>query len=124
MLTAAEISAMRATQNLAMPDTGIIYRLVGTADGMGSYTEGTVAVGTVTGRLMPMAGYSSNERQGAAQPISVNRYWWTVPFDTTISADNLVVVSGQLLRVLEVNLDDAWETAKRCKVEAYNQGGM
>jgi hypothetical protein len=105
-----------------MPDTGIILRGTLTPDGMGGFTRGTVAVGTVTGRLMPTAGYSSNETIGAAQPLSTSRYWWTVPYNTDIGVSDLVRVGGQLVSVLEVNLDAGWETAKRCKVEAFNQG--
>jgi hypothetical protein len=53
MLTAAELTAMQATQNLAMPGTVVILRAGGTADGMGGYTEVWTAVGTVTGRIYP-----------------------------------------------------------------------
>jgi hypothetical protein len=124
LLTASEIAAMRATQNAAMPDTGIIIRGNLTPDGMGGFTQGTVAAGTVSGRLMPVSGYSSNEGSGAAQPLSVSKYWWTVPYNTDIVVADMVQVGGQLVRVLEVNLDAGWETAKRCKVEAFNQGAI
>ncbi len=122
MLTIGEIAALRSTQNKAMPDTGVILRGTLAADGMGGFTQGTVAAGTVSGRLLPVGGYSSNEALGAAQPLSVSRYWWTVPYDTDIGVNDVVRVGNQLVRVLEVNLDAGWETAKRCKVEAFNQG--
>lgn len=124
LLTAGEIATLRSTQNQAMPDTGVIIRDNLTADGMGGFTRGTVAAGTVNGRLLPTGGYSSNEGLGAAQPLSVSKYWWTVPYNTDIAVADIVQVGGQLVRVLEVNLDAGWETAKRCKVEAFNQGAI
>ncbi len=124
MLTAAEIASMRATQATAQPDTGIVIRYAGTADGMGGFTQGTAAAGTIPGRLMPMGGYSANEGLGAAQPVSVSGYWWTCAYNADIDVDDMLRVGSQLLRVVEVNLDAGWETAKRCKVQAYNQGVM
>jgi hypothetical protein len=124
MLTAAEIAAMRTTQNSALPDTGIVIRDSLTADGMGGYTRGTVAAGTVPGRLMPVNGYSSNEGLGAAQPLSESKYWWTCANTTDINVDDALLVGVQLLRVIEVNLDVGWETAKRCKLTAWNQGEL
>ena len=124
LLSAAEIASMRATQATAWPDSVIVIRASGTVDGMGGYTQGTAAIGTVAGRIMPMNSISASELLGAAQPVSAERYWLTVAYDADVNVQDTVKVGGQLLYVTEVNLDVGWETAKRCKLTTQNQGVM
>jgi head-tail adaptor len=122
MLTDAELTAMRAQQRLAMPGSAIVYRAALTGDGMGGQTETWNAIGTVPARLYPTQGYSSNERMAGAQDVSFTKWWLTTPWDADVTAADLVKVDGRVLRVQEVNNDEMWRTATRCKVEAHNEG--
>ena len=122
MLTDAELADFRAQQRLAMPGSAVVYRMSLASDGMGGQTETPGVVGTVAARLYPTQGYSSNERMAGNQDISFTQWWLTAPWDADITAADLVKIDGRVFRVREVNNDEMWRTALRCKVEAHNEG--
>jgi len=122
MLTAAELADFRAQQELAMPGSAIVHRATLTADGMGGQTEAWPAVGTVAARLYPTQGYSSNERMAGNQDVSFTQWWLSAPWNADITAADVVKIDGRVFRVQEVNNDEMWRTALRCKVEAHNEG--
>ena len=122
MLTDAELADFRALQRLAMPGSAIIHRATLASDGMGGQTETWPAIGTVAARLYPTQGYSGNERMMGAQDMSITDWWLTLPFDADITAADVVKVDGRVFRVQEVNNDEMWRTALRCKVTARNEG--
>ena len=121
MLTPQELTEFRAQQLAAMPGSAIIYRATLASDGMGGRTETWNAVGTVAARLYPTQGYSSNERMAGAQDTSITKWWLSLPYDTDITAADLAKVDGRVIKILEVNNDEMWRTALRCKVEAHNE---
>jgi len=112
---------MRATQLSAMPGSAIIYRSTLSSDGMGGQAETWAIIGTIAARLYPTQGYSSREIAGASQDLSITRWWLTVPWDADVTAVDLAKVDGRVMKILEVNNDEMWRTATRCKVEAHNE---
>lgn len=122
MLTAAELADFRSQQLLAMPGSAIVYRATLASDGMGGQTETWGIVGTVAARLYPTQGYSSNERMAGNQDVSFTHWWLSAPWDADITAADLVKVDGRVFHVQEVNNEEMWRTATRCKVEAHNEG--
>jgi SPP1 family predicted phage head-tail adaptor len=121
MLTQSELTDFRAQQLAAMPGSAIIYRASLASDGMGGQTETWAAIGTVAARLYPTQGYSSNERLAGAQDTSMTRWWLSMPYDTDATAADVVKVDGRVFKIQEVNNDEMWRTALRCKVEAHNE---
>jgi head-tail adaptor len=121
MLTQAELTEFRAQQLAAMPGSAILYRATLASDGMGGQTETWAAYGTVAARLYPTAGYSSREAFAADQDMALTRWWLSLPYDADITAADLAKVDGRVFKIQEVNNDEMWCTALRCKVEAHNE---
>lgn len=122
MLSDAELTAMRDTQELAMPGTAIIYNVFGlVSDGQGGYYDGPVAVGTVPARLYPRTSRSYQEGVGGAQVISMTTWFITMPWDTVVDARNRISMEGRTWEILSVNNDESWRTAIRAEVQAHNE---
>ena len=120
MITAAELTAMQATQNLVMPGTAIINRATLSNDGMGGQTETWAAVGTVTARLYPIPSQQREYATGG-QPSSVSDWFVTVPVGTDVIARDRIIVSSRTFEVQYVNNDEMYQTAVRCEVAAFNE---
>lgn len=122
MISAAELSAMRVIENSAMSSTAVIHRNTPTADGMGGYSEAWAAVGTVSCDLWPIN--QRGDREGVtvgAQPISKANWFITVPFDTTITAKDRVVIDSRTFEVTFVPNSESWMSAKRVEAISYNE---
>lgn len=122
MLSAAELSAMRDIEESAMSGTAIIERYALTPDGMGGFTEAWAAVGTVVCDLWPIN--KRGDREGVTvggQPISKADWYVTVPFDTTITAKDRVVIDSRTFEVLFVPNSESWMTAKRVEAISHNE---
>lgn len=118
MISAAELAAMQAQQNLAMPGTVIIQRMTATTDGMGGYTETWAAVGTVTGRISAQSGV---EIVTGGQPVSITRWIGTFPAGTSITAKDRVSYDSRTWEVMEVNNSQMWQTAVRVQLKALGE---
>jgi head-tail adaptor len=121
MITAAELTAMQATQNLAMPGTAVIQRATLSANGMGGFTETWAAIGTAIARLYPVPSRAISEMVSGEQVISFTRWAVTMPVGTSILAKDRLLISGRTFEVGEVNNSESWQTAVRCEVTAYNE---
>lgn len=113
LLTAAEITAMRAVQAEALPETGVISRLVRTSDGMGGFTEAWTASGTADCRLAPSGG---RESAVAGKLSSVGT--WTLTFANGVDVRDAdrVVIGAQTFAVETTaagSVDGTWQTAMR-----------
>lgn len=111
MLSAAELSAMRATQGSALPGTAVISRNSPTSDGMGGWTDAWAAVGTVDGRLAP-ASESGAERLVAERITEEDAWVITVPYDTDVTAKDRVQIESRTFEVVSP-LPRSWTTALR-----------
>lgn len=122
MISAAELSAMRAIENSAMTTTAVIHRNTPVADGMGGFSDAWGAVGTVLCDLWPIN--QRGDREGVAvggQPISKANWFITVPHDTTITAKDRVVADGRTFEVVFVPNSESLMSAKRVEAISYNE---
>lgn len=122
MLTAAELTAMRAVQIAALPGTAVIERATLASDGMGGFDASWAAVGTVAARLYPREVRAIAESAaGGAAVISTSRWFVTLPVGSTVTAKDRLVISGRSWEVLSVNNSEMWQTAVRCEVQAFDE---
>ena len=113
MLSTAEITAMRTVQNQALPDTGIVYRLTRTTDGMGGFTESWAAVGTANCRIAPSGG---QEATVAGKLSSIGTWSLTFANGQDVRAADRVTVGAQTFAVETTaagSVDGSWQTALR-----------
>ena len=110
LLSAAQLTSMRATADLALPDSAVLSRATLASDGMGGYTE---TWATVECRLGP----PGNARLDQWQEKIMNRavFILSVPDDTDIQSQDRASVAGATYEVLGL-LDGSWEITSRAVV--------
>ncbi len=114
MLTASELTAMRAVVNTSLAGTAIIERGTLTSDSGGGYTEGWSSAGTVSCRIAPLGGMEDV----TGSRISADADWMlTVPFDTSITENDRVVSAGGTFTVRAVRTPRTFELSRRAEVE-------
>lgn len=111
---------MKTVQEQALPDTIVIERVTLTADGAGGNTESWAAIGTVTGRLMPIT-RTAGEPVTGGQPASISHWWATLPVGTDVTESDRLVTGDRSFEVVRVNLTQSWQTAVRCECVALNR---
>ena len=111
MLTAAELTAMRATLNASLPDTCEISRVTLEPDGAGGQTETWETIVTVACRVAP-SGRSPQERVIAERLSNESTWTLTLPAETDVQAGDRIVVGTRTFRVAGV-LTRSFETARR-----------
>lgn len=118
MLDASELTAMRATQAQALPDTGVIHRLSTSQNAIGETAESWAAFGTASCRLSSLSASDMARVQAVKPQVQLNSAWrltWTHGQD--VRPGDRVVVSGDTYDVIDVDSDGAWHTAVRCYVQ-------
>lgn len=103
-----------------MPDTVVVERVTLTADGAGGHTESWAAIGTVTGRLMPIT-RNAGEPVTGGQPASTSYWWATLPTGTDVTESDRLVTGSRSFEVTRVNITQSWQTAVRCECIALNR---
>jgi len=122
MLTAAELTDMRAVQVQALPSTAVIHRYSLTSDGMGGFDAAWAAVGTVACRLYPQNTRSMAENaNGGSQIISETRWFVTLPYGTGVTAADRLKIGNRTWEIYQVNNTESWQTAVRCEVYARGE---
>lgn len=111
MISAAELAAMQAVQEEALPGTCVISRRTLTSDGMGGNSESWLSVGTVSCRVSP-ATESGAERPVAERPLEVGPWIITTPHNTDVTPKDRVTWEGRTFEVT-ASLGKSWETARR-----------
>ena len=120
-LSSKELTSIRTSINGLLPGTAIIIAVTNTADGFGGQSESTAAVagGTVACRLDPRTinetKSSENLAGGAISPF--HTFILTLPYDTTITTNNRVIVGTQTYNVTSVDSDKNWKASVRVYVE-------
>ena len=119
VLSAAELTAIRADIANMLPDTGYILEVTAyTPDGMGGQTAvyGTATGGTVVYRLDPIRGRES-EAGGAVNPF--HTFVLTLEYDVTIAETNrFKAADGTQFAVTSVDEDGkSWKASVRAFVE-------
>ncbi len=114
MLSDADIAAMRATVNDALPDTAVIGRYTEVDDGAGGVTITYAPQPAVAGRLSPLSSRLRNaERIVAADVVSEAPWILTLPEGTVIGERDRVTVLGQVLEVSAVLDPMSWSFCTR-----------
>ncbi len=110
MLPLAELTALRAEQEKALPDTAAIRRLTRTSDGAGGFTSSEATVATVAARITATLGSTERpiaERLGLAEAAVV-----TLPYGTDVELADRVLINGATWDVVAL-LSKSWSTALR-----------
>lgn len=118
LLRADEITAMRATQTQALPDTGVIHRLSTSQNAIGETVESWAAFGTASCRLSSLSASDMARVQAVKPQVQLNSAWrltWTHGQD--VRAGDRVVISGNTYGVIDVDRAGGWHTAVRCYVQ-------
>lgn len=121
LLTANDLTWMRAQQERILPGTVVVYRASLTENGMGGYRETWQAIGTATGRIYPINQRGAAEFVAGAQVISESKWAATLPVGTDVVAADRLKVGGRTWEVVKVNNDEDYMTAVRCDVIAHNE---
>lgn len=113
MITAAELTAMRADLAASLPGTVTISRATLSADGMGGQSEAWATVGTAVARVSPTGSGSDAIIAGAL----TNTAPWvvTVPQGTDVTARDRLAYEGQSLEVVRTDAERAYDTGIRCQ---------
>ncbi len=113
-LTANELAAMRDTIAQLLPDTCYILSGTATSDGAGelTYTWGTTS--TASCRIDPV---KSREQISGEGLQLYNLFTLTVPYDTTVSANNHIQIGAVEYAVVSVIDGNSWALDKRLQVE-------
>ena len=121
LLTAADLAAMRDTQEQAMPGTVYILRMGTASNGMGGFTETWGTASTVIGRVYPRRRLGMGETIGGAQLLSVSDWFATLPYGTDITAKDRVKYDGRTWEITRVNNDEMYQTAVRAELVSHNE---
>ena len=113
MLNTAQITALRAQQALALPDTVVIQRRTLASDGAGGPTETWAALATVAGRLSA-DNRAAREAAAAGRLTTSTPYRVTLPAETAVASADRLVIGVRTFEVNQVMAGGAWETARVC----------
>ena len=114
MLSSNDLSYMRDSVELLLPDTCYILTNSGTADGSGGVTDSWGTASTTTAcRLDTMTG-NYKDMDGAVQ--TYNKLILSTPYDTVITEANRVYYNSTTYQVTSVN-DGSWLATKRAEVQ-------
>lgn len=101
---------MRHTVNTYLAGTALLYSPTRSSDSQGGQTWTYAVFGTVDARLSPLSG---GEAEVASRISERNAYVLTIPFETSIDADDRVVYDSVTYEVLEVRDRTPWELSRR-----------
>jgi len=121
MLSAAEVTAMRAVQTDTLPDTCTILEKTQTTDGLGGHTWAWSARGTALCRVGSLGWQPTEEmprNAPVARPQEEQQDAWiiTLPAQTACYAEDRIMVTTQGSAVYEVigqKAPHSWETARQ-----------
>lgn len=115
MLTASEITAMRATANQALPDTCTIQRRTTTSDGGGGSSVTWANLTVLACRLAPLGGGEAATVGGRITDESTHVV--TLPAGSDVIEADRLLIADQVYDVTLVKSRAAWELSRRvwCK---------
>ena len=110
MLTAGELSQMRATIETTLPGTAIIQRATLTPDGQGNSEEAWASAGTVTCRWSPLsdAEVDQGDRVAALKVRVV-----TIPAGTDVTQRDRLSIGGTVHQITGIRAPRDWELSRR-----------
>jgi hypothetical protein len=115
-LTTSELSVMRDTIELLLPDTCTIITPTYTQDGMGNTVPTWGTVGTAVPCRVDIKTGRFEVTGGAIQPYMKTQL--SLPYDQTLTEDHRVVHNGVTYSVIAPpNTDQSWIAVKRVELE-------
>jgi head-tail adaptor len=113
VITASELTAMRADLTASMPGTVTVSRVTLTSDGMGGQSESWATVGTAVARVSPNGAGLDDIVGGEV----INQTPWvvTLPAGTSVTERDRLVYEGQTFEVIRTNNPRSWDTCIRCE---------
>lgn len=123
MLTDGMLDFYRDTLKETYPDTCVIVRSQGSADGMGGSTVVDVAAGTYACRIAP-AGMPPFEVLTARQVQGVEVMTITFPALVDIRPSDKIQSGPRVYSVTGGSTDRSWELSKRVTATATNEGAV
>ena len=114
MLSNEQLAAMKAVQNLNLPETAYIQALVRTSDGEGGFTEAWTTTVTTTARIGEPKG--ELERDIAGKIAVGMAYVVTLPSETVLALENQIQINSKNYKVHWTNKEKSQKTALRAVV--------
>ncbi len=113
MLSAAELTAMRAVAALTLTETALVKRRVLTTDSAGGQTA-TWPSTTVTTTCRVAPSRTPVEQILADRVAAVQGWTVTLPYGTDVRAQDRLYVGSRVFEVIGVLAAETFETARRC----------
>lgn len=110
---------MRATEEQAMSSTAIILKPYYQESALGDTTEVWAIAGTVICDIWPNL-RNDGEKSSGSQEISKGEFYISVPYNTTVTVENRLVIDSKTYEVTFVPLAQSWLTNLRLKARNYN----
>lgn len=119
LLSSTDLSWMRSTEEQAMSSTAIIQAPTYTSGAFGSVIQSYIAVGTVTCDIWPIS-KNDREKSSGNQEISKGEFYISVPYNTSVTVENRLVIDSKTYEVTFVPLSQSWLTNLRVEARNYN----
>lgn len=117
-LTSAELSMMRDTIELLLPDACNIVSITNVPDGEGGFTQTRGTSGTAIACRLDVVQGREQATGGAIQPYI--SYILSLPYDTTVAEENIIEHSGIDYHVKSVNQNQSWIAVRRVELEVVD----
>jgi len=117
-LTTAELAYIRDAIEELLPDTATILTVTNVANTLGGYAENIGTAGTSACRIDPLNQITKTMEQvnsGAIRPF--HTFMLTLPYDTTITTENMVRVNDITYNVTSVDIGKSWQASVRAFLE-------
>ena len=114
-LTVTELSQMRSSIALLLPDVCNICTVTNTPDGEGGSTQSRATAGTSIACRLDVIQGREQVTGGAIEPYIA--YKLSLPYDTTVGLTNIIEHSGVDYQVKSVNLSQSWKAVVRVDLE-------
>lgn len=112
MLSAAELTALRATLTSSLPGTVSVSRVTLASDGMGGATETWAAVSTGAGRVSPAI--SGEDRIVGGENVNEAPWTVTLPAGTNVTVRDRITAGSATYEVVATSGNRSYETCVRC----------
>lgn len=100
MLSARDLTAMRAECALVLDQTATIQRNTPVSDGRGGFTESWGTAGTVACHVLPRQGQTTLEGD---RPVSVTLWEILLPVGTNVTARDRLVIGGETYEISDLD---------------------
>jgi hypothetical protein len=118
MLSDADLATMRATQEVALPETCTRVRTPLVADGQGGYTKGTATTATLACRVSSRGLPSEYLQMATATGKELRMV--TLPHGSDVKRTDTLLIDGVTYQVIGFASAGDWETALRVVCEVVS----